>query len=103
MKKLIFIFAALAMGTSFTSCDDSDDNSGNGYSYKVRMTDAPAPYDEVNIDLQAVEVIGSNGQSVMLNTTAGMYNLLDLSNGISTQIASSTLTDAHVSQVRLIL
>jgi hypothetical protein len=31
---------------------------------------------EVNIDLQAVEVIGNNGQMVQLNTTAGIYNLL---------------------------
>jgi hypothetical protein len=26
------------------------------------MTDAPGPYEEVNIDLQAVEVIGNNGK-----------------------------------------
>jgi hypothetical protein len=67
------------------------------------MTDAPGPYDEVNIDLQTVEVTGSNGNTVVLNTTAGVYNLLDFSNGLSTLIATSSLTDANVEQVRLIL
>src|SRR6478672_8471415 len=102
MKKLIFIACTVVFGLTFNSCDSSDSDSGS-YRYKVRMTDAPAAYEEVNIDLQAVEVTGSNGQTVMLNTTAGIYNLLDLSNGVNTIIATSTLADAHVSQIRLIL
>jgi len=102
MKKLLSLACVALLGITLYSCDSSDSDSGS-YRYKVRMTDAPAVYDEVNIDLQAVEVIGGNGQSVMLNTTAGMYNLLDLSNGVSTLIATSTLADAHVSQIRLIL
>lgn len=101
MKKLILIASAIVFGITLNSCNGDDDNTT--YSYKVRMTDAPASYEAVNIDLQAVEVIGTNGQTVTLNTTAGIYNLLDFSNGVSTLIASSTLTDAHVSQVRLIL
>lgn len=101
MKKLILIASAIVFGITLNSCNGDDDTAT--YSYKVRMTDAPADYDAVNIDLQAVEVIGSNGQTVSLNTTAGIYNLLDFSNGVSTLIATSTLTDAHVSQIRLIL
>lgn len=89
------------LGITFNSCNkDSDSNS---YPYRVSMTDAPGPYDKVNIDLKAVEVIGSNGQAVMLNTTAGIYNLLDFSNGLSTLIATSTLTDSKIEQIRLIL
>jgi len=86
------------------SCDSSSDPESNGsYVYKVRMTDAPAAYDEVNIDLRAVEVTGSNGHTVTLNTTAGIYNLLDFSNGVDTLVAISTLADARVEQIRLIL
>lgn len=102
MKKLIFIACAVVFGLTFNSCDNSDSDSAT-YRYKVRMTDAPAAYEEVNIDLQAVEVTGSNGQTVMLSTTAGIYNLLDLANGVNTIIATSTLADAHVEQIRLIL
>lgn len=101
MKKIILIASIIVLGITINSCgDDSDSKS---YPYKVRLTDAPAVYDEVNIDLLAVEVTGSNGQTVNLSTTAGIYNLLDFSNGVSTLIASSTLFDAQVAQIRLIL
>lgn len=102
MKKLILIVSVIAFGITLNSCSSDSDSSGK-YAYKVRMTDAPGPYDEVNIDLQAVEVIGSNGQTITLNTTAGVYNLLELSNGISTQIAASELGDVKASQIRLLL
>lgn len=102
MKKLILIASLIAFGISFNSCS-SDSNDSGKYAYKVKMTDAPGPYDEVNIDLQAVEVIGSNGNTITLNTVAGMYNLLALSNGISTQIATSALGDVKASQIRLLL
>ncbi|MET0758922.1 MAG: DUF4382 domain-containing protein [Flavobacterium sp.] len=101
MKKLIFIVSVVVFAITLNSCNDSDSNSN--YPYKVRMTDAPGPYDEVNIDLQGVEVTGSNGEMVTLNTTAGIYNLIDLSNGLSALIATSTLHDATVAQIRLIL
>jgi hypothetical protein len=53
----------------------------------------PGPYEEVNIDLQAV-VIG-NTQMVQLNTTAVFIK----TNGVSTLIATSELSDAKVSQI----
>ena len=102
MKKLIFIFSVIVSAMTLNSCSNSDSGTKN-YPYQARMTDAPGPYDSVNIDLASVEVTGSNGSTVVLNTTAGMYNLLDLSNGLSTMIATSTLHDANVSQIRLIL
>lgn len=103
MKKLIFIACAVVFGMVFNSCNNSDSDTAKSYPYKVRLTDAPAAFDEVNIDLQAVQVIGSNGEAVTLNTTAGIYNLLDFSNGVNTLIATSVLADAKVSQIRLIL
>lgn len=91
----------VVLGITFNSCNKDSDSSS--YPYRVSMTDAPGPYDKVNIDLKAVEVIGSNGQAVMLNTTAGIYNLLDYSNGLSKLIATSTLSDSRVEQIRFVL
>ena len=102
MKKFILIASFVVLGISINSCS-KDSNSSPMYAYKVRMTDAPGPYEKVNIDLQAVEVIGSNGQTITLNTTAGIYNLLDLSNGLSTIIATSAMGNVRASQIRLIL
>ena len=102
MKKIVLIASVFVFGILLNSCS-SDSNNSAKYAYNVRMTDAPGPYEEVNIDLQAVEVTGSNGQTVTLNTTAGIYNLLEFSNGLSTLIATSELSDANVEQIRLIL
>ena len=101
MKKVFFMLFTVVLGITFNSCNKDSDSSS--YPYRVSMTDAPGPYDKVNIDLKAVEVIGSNGQAVMLNTTAGIYNLLDYSNGLSKLIATSTLSDSRVEQIRFVL
>ncbi|WP_333600770.1 DUF4382 domain-containing protein [Flavobacterium sp.] len=102
MKKLILMPFMIAFAIALNSCS-SDNSSSSSYPYKVRMTDAPGPYSEVNVDVQSVEVIGADGQTVVLNTNAGIYNLLDFTNGADTLIATSTLTSAQVSQIRLIL
>lgn len=101
MKKLQVILGLLFIGTVLFSCKkDTDDPN---YSYSVRMTDAPGPYNAVFIDLQGVEITGSGGKAVVMNVNAGIYNLLNFSNGLDTLIASGSLDDAKVQQIRLIL
>lgn len=103
MKKLFLLFGLFGLASMlFVSCSD-DSNSNETYTYKVRMTDAPAPYDAVYIDVQGVEVKSSSGTTFTLDTQAQVYDLLELSNGFSIEIASDIITEANVSQVRLIL
>lgn len=102
MKKIILIPLMITFAIVLYSCS-SDNSSSENYPYKVRMTDDPGPYSEVNVDIRSVQVVGAGGQTVTLNTNAGIYNLLDFTNGADTLIASSTLHDAAVSQIRLIL
>lgn len=82
-----------------SSCSNENDKAH----LTVNMTDAPANYDAVMVDVQGVEIISDNGNSVMLNASAGIYNLLELSNGIDTLIATGDLDPQKVSQIRLIL
>jgi hypothetical protein len=67
------------------------------------LTDAPGPYDEVNVDIQGVEITGEGGETVSLNVKKGIYNLLDFSNGVDTLIATDSLEVSKVEQIRLIL
>lgn len=85
----------------FSSCN-KDKNSEKAQ-LSVRMTDAPANYDAVMVDVQGVEITGNGGGAVMLNTTAKVYNLLELSNGVNALIATGDLDAGAVSQIRLIL
>lgn len=70
----------------------------------VRMTDAPAVYDAVLVDVQSVEITGSGSGAVILsNANPGIYNLLDFANGLDTLIASGDINAGTISQIRLIL
>ncbi|MFV5700187.1 DUF4382 domain-containing protein [Flavobacterium sp. ZT3R17] len=70
---------------------NTNDETNSSYPYTVRLTDAPGPYDKVNVNIQGVEVTSDTGQTVTLNLTKGVYNLLYFSNGISTLIATDLL------------
>ncbi|HVU57307.1 MAG TPA: DUF4382 domain-containing protein [Puia sp.] len=105
-----FIFlTALAIGLSvLISCNKNSSSGGTGH-LEVRLTDDPATYDAVYIDVQSVQVnvssdtgTGSGWQTMPL-LHPGVYNLLDLRNGIDTVLASADLPAGKLSQMRLIL
>lgn len=101
LKRIMYVTMVGLLMIQFSSC--TKDKSSGKASLSVQMTDAPANYEAVMIDVQGFEVTGSGGSAVMLNTTAGLYNLLELSNGISKLIATGDLDAGTVSQIRLIL
>ena len=101
MKKIKIILSFIMLGLIINSCNNDDTNAS--YPYSVRLTDAPGPYDEVNVDIQGVEVIGEDGKTVALNVKKGIFNLLDFSNGVDTLLATDSLEISSVKQIRLIL
>jgi hypothetical protein len=101
LKKIMFVILVSLLVMQISSC--KNDKKGEQVLLTVRMTDAPANYDAVTIDVQGVEIIGGDGSTVVLTTTPGLYNLLDLSNGINTILATGYVKAGKVSQVRLIL
>jgi len=72
---------------------------------QVKLTDAPADWDEVNIDLKQVNVNFNNDTAgwVSLDTKDTIYNLLGLQNGLDTLIAQGTFPTNTVHEIRLVL
>lgn len=114
MNRLIYGITLLCTIVFFTACDREflstditpENIASNTTSFKIRMTDAPVEYEEVNIDLQDVIIYGKNKKetdSIELGTNAGIYNLLDFQNGLDTLIASAMLSIDTIKQVKLIL
>ncbi len=101
MKNFSLILVAMLLGFLINSC--SDQNTNSNYPYAVRLTDAPGPYEAVNIDIQAVEITGADSQNVSLDVSPGIYNLLDFTNGADTLIAEGNLKFSKIEQIRLIL
>ena len=117
MKTAKFLGIALTAITGasliFWSCNKSYSN-GNGAAtgtghLQVMLTDGPANYDAVNIDVEKVEVNVSSdtGTSTGWQTVnllrPGVYNLLKFSNGIDTLLAAADLPAGTLSQMRLVL
>jgi hypothetical protein len=104
--KTTFLFAMLTltfMGI-FYACTKSSDANADETVLKIRMTDNPFNADEVNIDIREIRVNTSDSTEwTVLPTTAGVYNLLALQNGIDTLVASGTIPGSYVGEVRFIL
>jgi len=98
----------LALILTFSACKKSDTTSSGPSSVKIYLTDAPADYQAVWIDVQQVMVKGFNDTSgndwvtiPLLNP--GRYNLLDLRNGKDTLLGGVDLPAGKISQIRLVL
>jgi hypothetical protein len=102
-KNLIFGLIAGVVGLGgFSSCSNEDVTSTSRF--EVRLTDAPADYAKVLIDIQGVEynVDGTDaGWKSLPLRRAGVYNLLDFRNGADTILAGEEIAAGKISQIRL--
>lgn len=99
----LLIMSVIIGGLALVAGCRKDSNSGNG-TLQVRMTDAPGAYDAVNIDVVGAEVHSdAQGWITLNNVHTGVYNLLDLTNGTDTIIATADIPSGTISQLRLIL
>ena len=96
---------SVAIVIAFSFLISCKKESGGYSTLNVRLTDAPADYQEVNIDLKDVNVKLSGDTSTWVNLEAvpGMYNLLGLQNGVDTLIATEVLPSQTVKEIRLVL
>lgn len=101
MKKSVLL-SGIATLLLLGSCTDETSTS-NTAKVNVRLTDAPALYDAVNIDVQKVEFNTGNGWESMSVITPGVYNLLNFKNGMDVLLAQATLPVGNVSQMRMVL
>lgn len=106
MKNIrLVVFLVLLMSVFvFAGCTDEEKESNAGTTrVEIRLTDAPAPYDAVNINIQSVS-LHVNSDWVELDLLhPGVYNLLDFQNGIDTLLAGEDVPSGIISQIRLVL
>ncbi len=111
LQKCLWMSLAMLGLAGFSSCNDDDANNDTpqGTSQvKVRMTDAPGDYDAVFVEVVDVKVKAGNGSGedgwVSLgNVNAGVYNLLELTGGVSVLLADHAIPSGYLGQIRLIL
>ncbi|MEO8515910.1 MAG: DUF4382 domain-containing protein [Flavobacterium sp.] len=102
------ILALLSFILLFLSCNDSDEGQASTSRVDVRMTDAPGDFESVNVEILDV-LIKSNlnaddqGWVSIGNGTPQIYNLLDLTGGVSILLADHIVPSGNLGQIRLLL
>ncbi len=97
---LKFLLLAIAVSTLWFACSKDKTSTTP---VKVRLTDAPGNFQEVNINVTGVEFNMEDGAVVNMNVVTGKFNLLNYVNGTDLLIASTDVKSGKLSQVRLIL
>jgi hypothetical protein len=108
MKRTIqLMVASFALSLLFFSCDNDDSLVNGKTKLEVRLTDDPADYDAVYIDIRDVQINISdnddNGWQSLDNVHPGIYNLFDLVNDKDTLLATADIPSGRIQQMRLIL
>ena len=97
----------LACALFLTSCkkdDDTNDSNAAKAHLGIRLSDGPAAYDAIYLDIRQVEVITEGSGSIVLTPyRPGLYDILKLRNGIDTLLLNADITPGTISQIRLIL
>lgn len=102
MKNLIILILFLAASLFGCQQDKIADSDKGSARLIFRLTDSPASYDKVNIDIIGAQAI-MNDSIINLDVQAGIYNLLDFVNGKDTVIVDQQIPSGKISQIRLIL
>ena len=98
---VLFVFAAVLVFVS--SC--KKENITGTTELRIHLTDNPYNASEVNVDIKQVRVnFGDDSTGwVDINTRSGVYNLLDLQNGIDTVLALGIVPAGTLKEVRFVL
>lgn len=118
-NSILAAMALMVFAVAFTSCDDDSDGQGT---MSVSLTDAPAAYEEVNVEIRQVlvhqsgnadidddevdeieEGDGENGEWKVVMEDSININLLDYQNGATLDLGEVELDAGQYQQVRLIL
>lgn len=107
MRRTSLILGVAAAGM-MSACGGGDAGSGT---VAVSLTDAPAcGYDQVNVTVNKIRIHrsatageGEGGWTDIAVSPARKINLLDLTNGITTELGQATLPAGQYTQMRLVL
>lgn len=102
-RNFTWLLVVPVISFAFYACQ-KEGNSGTT-NLKIRLTDNPFNATEVNVDIREVRVNIHDDSAgwVRLNTNTGVYNLLELQNGIDTLLAQGIIPTGTLKEVRFVL
>lgn len=106
------IAALMIIGFSFTSCEKDENSDSKSGSLSIKLTDAPFPtdlVDEANVTINKIEIRranqnegdGKNSPFTILSEEEQEFNLLDLTNGVTTSLVNLEIEVGSYDLIRL--
>lgn len=105
-RNVIYSVVMLASVLAFNSCnrDKDKDPAVTTAQVSMHLTDGPAVYDHVYLDIQKVEVTMSGSTATTLTPIRpGVYDIMQFRNGLDTLLLRAALPAGTIGQIRLIL
>jgi hypothetical protein len=107
-KTLLTLSILIISLTVFFACSKRETSADNSKAHlQVYLTDDPAGYDQVVIDVQDIKINYStdtaNGWQSLSNVNRGVYDVLKLANDHDTILGNADLNSGRIEQIRLIL
>lgn len=104
---LSFLLAALAFGVvALVGCDSAgteEDETSAGGTVNVQLTDAPLDgVVEAHVTIEEVVLVGEEGRFTLSDETQE-FDLLELQNGVTADLADAEVPEGEYEQLRLIL
>lgn len=107
MKLFAKIFLSFLLITTSISCSEDDETTAPVPTARisVQLVDAPGDFEAVYVDVQDVRVTYSDSEDEISigDINAGVYNLLELTGGVSVLLADNDIPAGDLSQIRLVL
>ena len=101
MKNIAILLFVTLFFTAFSGCQKDDSHPTS--TLVMSLTDDPAAYDEVNVEVIEIEVHTDADGWTTVPVTDSIYNLLTLQGNNAAFLANAVLPSGTLSQVRLIL
>src|SRR5687767_5053267 len=103
MKKITIAsaFVLIASTVMLLACNKNNDRTR----LEIHLTDNPYNAQQVNVDLKEVRINMTNDSSgwQTVKSVPGIYNLLELQNGIDTLVGAAEVPAGTLKEIRLIL
>lgn len=102
-KFSVLALAIPAFAIALSSCESKEEAASmQGGNFKVRMTDSPADFEALDVEIAEVEVYSETSGWVELSSESQFVDVLSLTNGSEAEIGfASGLEAGHYTQLRI--
>lgn len=103
---LLAITFTVAGSIFITGCKKDGDKTEGATKVQIKMTDAPGNFEEINLDVKQIILIGEDGDSYAFASKVSIFDILDYRLGTANPdilVAEGEMPSGDITEIRLVL